>query len=149
MSDRTVILLILLANSLIWLRSSFGKLSSGKFLPSLAGTLEKFASNNPYPWFKSFLQGVAIPNATVFGLLTMVGETLVATGLTAGLLYLLTRGQLPRMARILLITSLLGGMFLNAVFWLASGWTNPSTDSLNLLMFGVQAIGLIYVLKLK
>lgn len=141
-------LLIFLAIDFIWLRSSIGKLTEDKFVGSLGITLTKFASKNPYPWFKDFLQNVAIPNAKTFGVLTMWGEFLTAIALTISVLYLLFSKKNNQLITVLLIVGLIGGMLLNATFWLASGWTSASTDGLNLLMFLIQTIGLFFALKL-
>lgn len=139
---------MLLAVDFIWARSSIGKVTGGKFVDSLGTTLEKFASKNPYPWFKDFLQNVAIPNAKTFGTLTMWGELLTAVALAISVLYLLVNQKSNQLINILLIAGLIGGMLLNATFWLASGWTSSSADGLNLLMFLIQTVGLIFALKL-
>lgn len=142
------LLIILLADGVLWLKSATGKVSSGNFADTLGQTLTKFASNNPYPWFKSFLLTTAIPNSKAFGTLTMWGEMFVALSLTLGIAYLLLNAnKTTPILKKFLILGLLGGMFLNAIFWLASGWTSPSTDSLNLLMFVTEFVGLIYIIK--
>lgn len=141
------LLLILLADGLIWLRSSIGKFPPEKFIGGLGGTLQRFASNNPYPWYKDFLQNFAIPNSQTFGFLTFYGELLVALSITLASAYLLFKKQVNKIVLIILGLGLFGGMFLNTIFWLASGWMSPSTDSLNLLMFGIQLIALVVVFK--
>lgn len=115
---------------------------------TLGGTLTKFASKNPYPWVQSFLQNTAIPNSNLFGLLTMWGEFLVAGSLIISSLYLFFSKKKSSLIVLLLILGSLGGMFLNMVFWFSSGYTSPSTDGLNLLMFVVEFTGLVYGLKL-
>lgn len=147
MLNRYLILLILV-NGFLWLRSSLGKFPPEKFINNLGGTLQKFASNNPYSWYKEFLQNVAIPNSQTFGFLTFWGEFLVAISLVLGALYLLLNPKGIKLVRPILISGLLGSMFLNLIFWLAAGWTSPSTDSLNLLMLIAGLIGLVYILKL-
>lgn len=142
------LLLIILANGVLWLRSSIGKLSSGKFVEELGSTLARFASKNPYPWYKDLLQNTAIPNSHLFGLLTQWGELLVALSTLGAAAYLLIKPAKNRLVLMVLLLGLSGGMFLNAVFWLASGWTSPSTDSLNLLMFGIQFIGAVFAFQL-
>lgn len=140
--------LILLADGLLWLRSSLGKFPPEKFIGSLGQVLEKFASKNPFPWYKDFLENAAIPNAEVFGLLTFWGEFFTALAVTGASLFLLLKSAKSRPVLILLLLGLGGGMFLNGTFWLASGWTSPSTDSLNLLMFTLELIGFVYIFKL-
>lgn len=142
-------LFVLLVAGLIWLRSSLGKLTGNTFVDSLSKTLQKFASENPYPWYKDFLENVAIPNSKTFGLLTMWGEFFVAVAITGSVLYLLTAKKANLLPKKLLFAGLLIGAFLNATFWLASGWTSPSTDSLNLLMMATELIGLVYLAKAK
>lgn len=141
--------LLILVDGLIWLRSSFGKVTGGTFVSGLGGTLGKFSDKNPYPPVKSFLEGVAIPNASVFGLLTMWGEVLVAVALAGGVIYLLTHPKGNTTVLSFIALGLIGGMFLNLIFWLAAGWTSPSADSLNLLMFATQFIALIGVIQVK
>lgn len=141
-------LLILLANSVVWARSSYTKWVEGKFVAGLGTTLEKFASNNPYPFFKDFLTKTAIPNSEMFGTLTLWGETFAAFGSLAALLYLLWKKEPQKWAVVLLISGLTVGALLNLVFWLASGWTSASTDSLNMLMFLTGVIGIIFAFKL-
>lgn len=141
-------LLNLLIINFIWARSSFGKITEGKFVDSLGKTLEKFASNNPYPWVKDFLQNSAIPNSSLFGLMTMWGEFLVAVSLALALFYLLIKRESNSLIILLLALGLVGGMFFNIVFWFTAGWTSASTGSLNLLMFLIQLFGLVFTLRL-
>lgn len=128
--------LILLANGLIWLRSSYGKFASGNFVQGLGGTLERFASKNPYSWYKDFLQNVAIPNSQTIGMVVLWGEAFVALAIVGGAVFKMKR---------VLILGLLGGAVLNVLFWLAAGWTSPSTDSLNLLMLVIELVGIFFV----
>lgn len=137
-------LLIILAHGLIWLKSGYGKISGGKFVDSLDKVLTKFASDNPYPAVKGFLESTAIPNAKLFGVLTMWGELLVAVSLVAGALYFLFNKD-NRAFLLFLAAGLLGGAFLNFTFWLAAGWTSASTDTVNLLMAVIETIGFVVV----
>lgn len=141
------LLWVFLAVDIIWIRSSFDKLTGGKFVSTLGITLEKFASNNPYPFVKSFLVGFAIPNYQTFGFLTMWGETFIAYSLLFSLFYLIFKGY-NRLAVYLLSLGLLVGMFLNSIFWFSSGWMSPSADSINLLMFLIELIGLVFTINL-
>ncbi|MBI2600256.1 hypothetical protein HYW43_05050 [Candidatus Daviesbacteria bacterium] len=141
------LILILLAHGLIWLRSSYGKLYGGKFVDELGKTLAFFASKNPYPLVKDFLQNTAIPNSKLFGNLTMWGEFLSALAIILGASYLLIKKSWDNRAAIVLISGLLGGIFLNMVFWLSAGWMSPSTESVNLIMFITQLIGVSVLIK--
>ncbi|OGE25829.1 hypothetical protein A3C26_04175 [Candidatus Daviesbacteria bacterium RIFCSPHIGHO2_02_FULL_39_12] len=135
------LILILLAHGLIWLRSSYGKLAGGRFVDELGKTLTFFAGKNPYPFVKDFLTNTAIPNSKLFANLTMWGELLSALAIIAGASILLIKKSWDKKAAAVLISGLLGGMFLNAVFWLSSGWTSPSAENINLIMFATQLIG--------
>lgn len=141
------LLLILAVIDYIWLKSTYGKLTGGKFVAGIEGALKKFASENPFPFVKSFLEGVAIPNASTFGFLTMWGEALVALSLLISLLYLLLKGT-NNLILWFLSLGLLGGAFLNTVFYLSSGWTSPSSEGLNLLMLAAQFIAAFYFMQL-
>lgn len=147
-AQNKTLLFILLAVGLIWLRSSYGKISGGNFVEGLAGTLDKFASKNPYPLVKQFLLNVAIPNAHLFGTLVMLGEAFTALSIVIASVYLLLNSKTNQVVLTILSLGLIIGIFLNATFWFASGWTSPSTDGLNLLMFAVQLVGFIYVVRL-
>lgn len=135
------LLIIFLSIGLMWLRSSYGKFAAGNFPSVLGGTLSKTADKNPYPFFKQFLTNVAIPNSQIFGLLTQWGELLSALAITVGAVWLLIGPN--KLASWILLAGLIGGAFLNLIFWLGFGYTSPSTDSLNLLMFVVQIIGIV------
>lgn len=141
------LLAIFMVLGFIYLRSSYGKISGGVFVSGLGETLGKMASKNPYPAFKSFLEGVAIPNSTIFGQLTMWGELFAGLTLLIGSLILFFGKNPNRWVRIVLIMGLLVGAFLNGIFWLASGYTSPSTDGLNLVMFAVQVVGIMYLVR--
>lgn len=138
---------VLLTNGFIFLRSSYGKISEGKFVDSLAPTLEKFGSKNPYPWYKDFLSGSIIPNSNFFGNLIMWGELLSALAIISAGIFMLMRKQ-SRLTYWLMVVGLLGGLILNVNFYFAAGWTSPSTESLNLLMGLIELIGLLETIKL-
>lgn len=140
-------LFMLLSVGIVWLRSSFGKITSGKFAETLGQTLLKFASNNPYPWYKSYLENFAIPNARVMGMVIMWGELMCALAIIGASLYLLFKPDGVKAAEIVLLAGLAVGMILNINFWLASGWMSPSTESINMLMFLIECIGFVYGIK--
>ncbi len=141
------LLTILLFDGLIWLRSSYGKLTTGNFPLELDKTLTKFASNNPYPWFKDFLLNQAIPQASNLGALIMYGEAITAVLVIVGSLGLFYNFR-NKLFKILLLLGLVGAFKLNLMFWLASGWTSPSSDSLNLLMLFIELVGIIFCIKI-
>ncbi len=148
MKAAKLLLIILLATGLLWVRSSYGKFTSGTFILSLGGTLTKAADKNPYPWFKQFLVLFAIPNSQIFGFLTLWGEFLTAIAITLGAILYLSSKQ-TKLVNWILLPGLVGGAFLNIIFWLGFGYTSPSTDSLNLLMAAVEIIGIFYILTEK
>lgn len=141
------LLLILLSVGVLWLRSSFGKLSSGTFVNNLGATLTKTAEKNPYPWFKDFLTTVAIPNAQLFGNLVLWGELLSAIAITVGAILMIINPHPARVVVLLFILGLVGGLLLNIIFWLGFGYTSPSTDSINLLMAVIQIVGIFFVMQ--
>lgn len=131
---------------LVWLRSSYGKFTGGEFAAALGPTLTKFASNNPYAWFQDFLRTTAIPNSMMLAPIVMYSEAIVALLMVFSSLYLMLQKK-NRLASTLLLVGLVGGAALNLLFWLAAGWTSPSTDSLNLLMLAVELFASFVLLK--
>lgn len=138
-----------------WLRAGWEKIHGGVFVPNLPKTFAAFADKNPYPWMKSFLTGAATANATLFGQLVQWGELLAGIALILGAAYSLYLGLtrranpvLMRVEEVLVALALLGGMILNAVFWFAAAHMNPSTDSVNFVMFFTQLVILGYHLRI-
>lgn len=144
-NDSKYVYLILAALGFIFLRSGYGKVVGGQFVSTLGETLTKFASKNPNPFYKNFLEQVAIPNSVTFGYLTMLGEVFAGLSLLLLSVYLLFNKKAGRIVYLVLGAGLLVGAFLNATFWLAAGWMSPSTESVNLVMLVVQIIGLAFV----
>lgn len=145
--NNTFFIFVITVIGFIFFRSGLGKVTGGEFVDGLPKTLGFFASENPYPAVQSFLLDVAIPNAVLFGNLTMWGEILIAISIFVPVGYYLVKKVLTRQLLVLLGVGLFGAVMLNATFWLASGWTSPSTDSLNLLMGLIGVAGLICVVK--
>ncbi len=138
---------VILVLGFVFLRSGYGKLVGGEFVGGLGKTLGFFASENPFPFVKSFLETVAIPNATLFGLLTMWGEVFAGVVLVGTALYLIMRRSLPPLLGLLLIPGLLIAVFLNFTFLLSAGWTSASTESVNLVMTLIGIISLVYAMR--
>lgn len=141
------LLFIVLAIGLLWAKSSWGKIVGGTFISSLGASLGKVVDKNPYPWFKQFLTDVAIPNSMIFGTLTFWGEFLTAVTITVGAFILLLSPKGNRWATLMLIGGLAVGAFLNIIFYLGFGYSNPSTESLNLLMAFIEIIGVIVFIR--
>jgi|SRR3989338_7257238 len=140
------LLFIFLALGLLWLRSSLAKFASGNFVSGLGTTLSKVVDKNPYPWYKQFLNTVAIPNSQIFGSLVLWGELLTALAIIFGSVMFFT-SKAGKFASLVLMAGLAGGFFLNIIFWLGFGYTSPSTDSLNLLMGVIEIVGLVVLTK--
>lgn len=130
-----------------FLKSGYGKFSGGEFVGSLAGTLGKFASKNPYPFMKGFLENVAIPNSVIFGYLTMWGEILTGLNLLVLSTYLIISKKPHPWVYPLLSIGFLAGLSLNTTFWFAAGWTSASTETVNMVMGFVNAVGLVYSVR--
>lgn len=139
-------LLVLLFDGFLWFKSSWGKLTGGVFVDNIGNTLTAFSSKNPYPWFKDLLDGFAIPNSFMVGTVVMYGEFFCSASILLAVLAILG-GVRERWTLWLLTAGLLGTALLNLTFWLAAGWTSPSTDSLNMLMLAVEVVGLFIVYK--
>ncbi len=112
----------------IWLNAAFEKLTAPDFAGGMAKTLAAFASKNPIGWEQAFLTNVAIPNATMFGYMTMYGELLVGLALLLG---------------IFSEVGAIAGLFMSLSFYFAAGWTGVSTETLNLVLAGVQVVLLL------
>lgn len=147
MKNNRYLYLIFAVIGYVFLKSGFEKISAGKFVGSLSATLGKFAKDNPYPPFKAFLENVAIPNSTVFGLLTQWGEFLAGVNLLVLSLWMIFNPKSGSRYSKLMVLGFGTGLILNVTFWLAAGYTSPSTGSLNLVMGAVNLIGLVFVLK--
>lgn len=110
----------------IWfLKSAFTKLSlplpvvSEDYINRLPKLLQKYASENPVEWYKSFLEHTAIPHAKLFATLTAYGETGVGLGLTLGLLT---------------VFCAFVGLFLSIVYGLATHWMSPGQMGFHVLL---------------
>lgn len=147
MKESRYLYLIFVSLGFIFLRSSYGKFTGGKFVSTLGDTLTKLASKNPYPWYKTFLQDTAIPNSTIFGFLTMWGELFAGVTLLCLSIYLLVQKKSNKLVYMLLCAGFIVGAFLNLIFWLAAGYTSPSTESLNLVMFLIEVIGAFFAFQ--
>src|SRR4051812_5574497 len=135
------LLFILLAVGLLWLKSGLGKLAMGDFADTLGGTLVKFMAKNPYPWFVDFINSVVLPSSSMWGLVVMAAETLTGIAVTfSALMLMFVGGNEKRMVWTMKV-GLIVGFGLSLMFWLAAGWTSPSTDGLNQLMLVAEGVG--------
>lgn len=141
------ILYVILVIGFVFLRTGLTKVIGGTFVDGLKKTLTHFASENPFPFVKTFLESTAIPNTELFAYLTMWGEVYVGCSLVLSVAYLLMKKSLTKITFILLSTGLLVAIFLNTTFLLSAGWTSSSTESVNLVLLSVGVISLVYVVR--
>lgn len=139
---------VLLVIGYTFLTSGWAKINGGVFVDGLAKTLSAFAAKNPYPWFKDLLLTVAIPNTALIGPLVEFGE--LATGLTlvVGAIYIFFASKITLGFKGFMTLGSLIGASLNGVFYLAAGWTSPSTSGLNLLMMVAQLVAVAFIWQL-
>lgn len=135
----------------IWLTSGFEKIIAGTFAPGLAKTLGFFASKNPFGWYVSYINNVAIPNAALLGQLVQWGEFLAGVMVLFGALgyFLSSNLKFRKWLRYGMIVAFAGMCLMNANFYFAAGWTSASTHTVNVLMFWVELILLISWIKIK
>jgi hypothetical protein len=118
---------------------------TGEFAANLSGTLSKFASENPFGWYKTFLE-MSPESAQVLGGFIAWGELLTGVALALSVVVYIYSGKanVKSFALVLGILALLVGAFMNANFFLAAGWMSPSTHGVNMIMFWIE-IALLYV----
>lgn len=141
------LLLIFLADGLIFLRSGILKWSSGEFVAGLSQTLARFASKNPFFWYRALLENFSIPNAIAIAWVIQSAELLVGVVVVAASLRLLAGQKMKRWQHFALSAVFLLAAGLNLNFWLASGWMSPATENLNLLMTVIELIGALWVAR--
>ena len=112
-----------------WFMSGLAKIVRGGFPSGLSKNLAERSSGAAH-WYKSFLDGSIIPNATAFGYLIEIGELLIGIALiAAALTWLLRWERLPQNGRLAVlattILAALGGIFMAVNFHIANGATHP------------------------
>ena len=60
--------------------------ATGRWQAVMPKLIAKYAADNPFPWYKSFLLDTVVPNSHVFATLTAIGEVGVGISLLFGLL---------------------------------------------------------------
>ena len=125
-----------------WLSAGWEKIHGGQFVPNIGKTLDHFENGNPHEWYIALILAIAKSHPVVFGLLVQWGELFVGIGLIATIaIFTLSQHRYSKnIARFLALTALSGGALMNLNFYLAAGWTSPSTGGLNALMFWVQIV---------
>jgi thiosulfate dehydrogenase [quinone] large subunit len=112
-----------------WLMSGITKVVRGGFPSGLADELRE-KSEGAASWYSSFLDGVVIPNGSLFGVLIILGELFVGIALivAAGLWAFRWHKLGPRGRTGLLATTVaagVGGILMNVNFHLANGFAHP------------------------
>ena len=147
-----------------WLMSGLAKVIADDFPGGLAATLSD-TTNDQSGWYKSFIDGVVVPNGPLFGYLVMIGELSVGVVLMAASLVWLLRwtrlGSTQRLALVGIVT-LTGivGAFMSFNYHLAMGATAPwiisadpydqgvDLDSLmSMLQLVIVAAGMVYLVS--
>lgn len=133
-----------------WLHAGWGKVSEGTFAGGLSGTLTKFASQNPYPWYTRTILEPLTRHSETLGQWIQWGELLAGIALIASALVYTQRIPAPwkKTTNILLAIALLGTILMSANFYLAAGWTSASTKGLNTLLFWIEVLILADVVYL-
>lgn len=141
------ILCIQLVLAYEWLHGAWEKLHGGVFVGGIVKALSRFEVGNPHTWYVRSFLSIAKNYPELFGQLVQWGELLVGIGLVVVVVVYAhsSRVQVVRRAiSVLAILALLGGAWMNANFYFAAGWTSPSTSGLNVLMFWVQLILVLF-----
>ena len=132
-----------------WISGGWSKLASRSFAQSMEKTLFHFEQGNPHGWYIRSILSFAKQHAELFGQLVQWGEILTGIGLLVGLLlYVFSKNPSVREGVALIsILALLGGLLMNLNFYVAAGWTSPSTSGLNVLMFWTEGALLLFWVK--
>ena len=128
-NEAIAILLVRLFLAYEWLNAGIGKIQgiqtggSAYFDGFSKVFATVWAKSNPYPFMTDFLTSTVAPNAPTVVTTIAVLEVLVGVSLLLGMLA-------P--------VGALGGMVMNAIYYLAAGHTSASTAGINLMMIGAQ-----------
>lgn len=134
------LILIQWAVAIEWLMSGWGKFADDKFMLGFEKTVGAFAAKTPHSFYADFLNNTVAANADLFANLVRTGELLIGVALVVFGVYYLTQKKLDPIYRSILVVALICGAFLNLNFYLAAGWSSPSTAGINVLMGLVQLI---------
>lgn len=141
------LVLIQWAVALEWLMSGWSKFSSDKFVLGFEKTIGAFAAKTPHAIYADFLKNTVLANPDFFANLVRVGEVLIGVALVVFGVYYLLQKKLDPIYRVILIVALACGAFLNLNFYLAAGWSSPSTAGINVLMGLTQVILAVFYAK--
>ena len=123
------LLLVQLLVGYEWFVSGLTKIVRGGFPSGLGKELTEKSEGAP-GWYKSFLDGSVIPNASAFGYVIEIGELVVGLALiVAALVWLARWERLPDGGRVAVLATTalaaLGGVFMAVNFHLANGAPHP------------------------
>ena len=136
----------------VWLMSGLSKVAAGHFPDNLARVLTGMTQGQS-GWYKSFVDGVVIPNGPTFGYLTMLGELAVGIVLIlTALLYLVRSAQLGSRERTLLFALVgfasLAGASMSLNYQLTTGANPPWIISPDPYAPGVGVDSIFVILQL-
>ncbi len=133
--------------ALIWLMSGWEKFVDDKFVGGFTKTVGLFAAKTPHAFYADFLKSTVLASPDFFANLVRTGEIFVGVALVVfGAYYLITK-KLDPIYRGLLAVALVAGALLNLNFYLAAGWSSPSTAGINTVMGLVQVILAAFYIK--
>jgi hypothetical protein len=126
----------------VWWSAGWEKITDNTFIPGLAKVLTAWATKNPYPLVHDFLLTSGVKYAQLFGFFVAFGEYLIGVVLIAlAYAWLTARSEETRRASLYISAICYAiGAVMSAVFYLAAGHSSPSTHTVNVLMFWVQAL---------
>lgn len=101
---------------------------SSRFVGFQPKRVAEFAAGNPVGWYKDFLEGTVLPNASTYATLQAYGEVAVGLGLVLGLLTGLTA---------------LVGLVLALNFGLATQWMSFGQQGFHLLLITSMILFLV------
>ena len=135
-----------------WFMSGLTKIYRGDFPGGLAAELRD-KSQGAVGWYKGFLDGSIIPNASAFGYLIEIGELLIGVALiVAAVVWMLRWQRLPNGGRVAVLATTalasLGAIFMAVNFHLANGAPHPWLIPRSGFDEGVDLDSLLPVLQL-
>src|SRR3954462_1806673 len=98
---------------------------SSRFIGFHPKRVAEFAAGNPLDWYRQFLEGTVLPNATLFAKLQAFGEALVGAALVLGLF--------TRLAAVI-------GFFLTLNYGLATQWMSFGQQGFHVLLVASMII---------
>jgi thiosulfate dehydrogenase [quinone] large subunit len=97
--------------------------ATAQWIEALPDQLAGFAATSPFPWYRHFLENVAIPQSTLFAHLTALGEAAIGVALLVGFVT---------------ATAAVFGALLVVNYGLASMGQGPSELGYHLLLFALM-----------